>query len=65
MIDYLLSSDAPELLQEVGLPPVIVGNEVTGTPLRPIRLGPELLVFLDQMRRETFLRNWSNSILQD
>ena len=32
--------------------------------VRPIRLGPGLLVFLDRMRRETFLRSWTSSMEQ-
>jgi len=32
--------------------------------LRPIKLGPGLLVFLDRMRRETFLRSWTSSMEQ-
>ena len=33
--------------------------------LRPIRLGPGLLVFLDRLKRRTFLRNWEASITQE
>ncbi len=33
--------------------------------MRPIRLGPGLLVFLDKMRRKNFLRSWTNSIAQN
>lgn len=32
---------------------------------RPIRLGPGLLVFLDDFKRRQFLREWVNSIIQD
>jgi iron(III) transport system substrate-binding protein len=28
-------------------------------------LGPGLLVFLDRLKRQAFLRNWENSIRQD
>jgi len=34
------------------------------TRLRPIRLGPGLLVNLDRFKREKFIREWENSILQ-
>ena len=63
MIDFLLSARAKPILRNVGLPPVVDGADQT--PLRTIRLGPGLLVFLDQLRRETFLRNWTGSILQN
>ncbi len=32
--------------------------------LRPIRLGPGLLVFLDRLKRQQFLQEWENAILQ-
>ena len=32
--------------------------------LRPIRLGPGLLVFLDRLKRQQFLEEWENAILQ-
>ena len=32
--------------------------------LRPIRLGPGLLVYLDRLKRAAFLRAWQNAILQ-
>lgn len=32
------------------------------TSLRPIRLGPGLLVFLDKLKRERFLTQWEDSI---
>lgn len=61
MIDFLLS---PGVVAQSGLPPLDQGLP-DGKTLRPIRLDPGLLVFLDGMRRETFLRNWTSSILQN
>ena len=66
MIDFLAGlSERPELAARTGLPPVSLG--LAGTDervLRPIRLGPGLLVFLDRMRRDTFLRSWVSSVEQ-
>ena len=35
------------------------------TALRPIRLGPGLLVYLDAFKRKSFLTEWNDAILQD
>ena len=34
------------------------------TALRPIRLGPGLMVYLDRLKRKNFLKAWENAILQ-
>jgi len=47
-----------------GLPKISISDESADAAVRPIRLGPELLVFLDRLRRENFLENWSSSIEQ-
>lgn len=66
MIDFLVTlGDRPELMAKTGLPPINAEMLQVGTAARPIRLGPGLLVFLDTMRRETFLRSWVNSIVQE
>ncbi len=65
MIDFLAGlSERPELALQTGLPPVEAQRDDTATARRPIRLGPGLLVFLDTMRRETFLRSWVSSMEQ-
>ena len=61
MVDFLLS---PDVVAQSGLPPLTTGTPAD-TNLRPIRLDPGLLVFLDGMRRENFLRSWTGSILQN
>lgn len=61
MIDFLLS---PGIVAQSGLPPLDQGTPAD-TALRPIRLDPGLLVFLDGMRRDNFLRSWTSSILQN
>ncbi|WP_298844264.1 ABC transporter substrate-binding protein [uncultured Roseobacter sp.] len=66
MIDFLAAmAERPDLAALTGLPPVSL--DASGTDervLRPIRLGPGLLVFLDRMRRDTFLRSWVSSVKQ-
>lgn len=61
MIDFLLS---PGVVAQSGLPPLDQGPSEEAA-LRPIRLDPGLLVFLDGMRRDNFLRSWTSSILQN
>ncbi|MCF6303496.1 MAG: ABC transporter substrate-binding protein, partial [Devosiaceae bacterium] len=66
MIDFLVQLNGrPELNKLTGLPPINSLTLQEGSAMRPIRLGPGLLVFLDRMRRETFLRSWTNSIAQN
>ncbi|MFT6658682.1 ABC transporter substrate-binding protein [Maritalea sp.] len=66
MIDFLARLGAhPDLSVATGLPPITDQQQAAGTVLRPIRMGPGLLVFLDQLRRETFLRSWTSSIKQN
>ena len=39
-------------------------NDTGATALRPIRLGPGLLVFLDGLKRQRFLREWEAAVLR-
>ncbi|MEP5762668.1 MAG: ABC transporter substrate-binding protein [Litoreibacter sp.] len=65
MIDFLLGLNSrPDLTEKTGLPPIATPADASENQ-RPIRLGPGLLVFLDRMRRDTFLRSWTNSIEQN
>lgn len=65
MIDFLATLGVrPELMAKTGLPPINAEMLQVEITARPIRLGPGLLVFLDSMRRETFLRSWVSSIAQ-
>ena len=63
MIDFLISSDGAARITR-GLPQIQIEAGETDAAVRPIRLGPELLVFLDRLRRENFLANWTGSIEQ-
>ncbi|MBT8408064.1 MAG: ABC transporter substrate-binding protein [Alphaproteobacteria bacterium] len=65
MIDFLAGlSAAPRLTAASGLPPIDEESLRENNALRPIRLGPGLLVFLDRLKRETFLRSWTSAIEQ-
>lgn len=65
MIDFLAGMrDRPALIAATGLPPIVNGGGEDESVIRPIRLGPGLLVFLDRLRRDTFLRSWTSSIEQ-
>jgi iron(III) transport system substrate-binding protein len=64
-IDFLLGRDGRVLLQnEAGLPPLAPSATESSNSLRPIRLGPGLLVYLDQLKRKRFLTDWEGSFLQ-
>jgi iron(III) transport system substrate-binding protein len=64
-LDYLLSPEGRVLIaQEAGLPPVDETALFTRPHLRPIRLDPGLLVYLDQIKRRAFLEEWSAAIMQ-
>ncbi|SMX30113.1 Bacterial extracellular solute-binding protein [Pelagimonas phthalicica] len=66
MIDFLLTyNQRPDLIAATGLPAITNASLETNTALRPIRFGPGLLVFLDQLKRASFLKNWESSLEQD
>ena len=46
-----------------GLPP-LNDTKVRDTQNAPIALEPDLLIFLDQMKRRIFVEEWENSIIQ-
>lgn len=59
MLDTVFSSGSEPLVHpSLGLPQV-------ATALNRIEIGPGLLVFLDQLKRRAFVREWENAILQD
>ncbi len=66
MIDFLVSMNArPGLVAASGLPAVNDAVLQANSALRPIRFGPGLLVFLDRLKRATFLRSWVSSMEQE
>ncbi|AML50024.1 ABC transporter substrate-binding protein [Falsihalocynthiibacter arcticus] len=65
MIDFLASLNMrADLTLKTNLPPINAQSLEDNSAARVIRLGPGLLVFLDHMTKETFLRSWENSIEQ-
>ncbi len=65
-IDFLLRlNQRPDLVAASGLPAIDSDRFQNNTALRPVRFGPGLLVFLDQMRRSRFLSNWQSSLVQE
>ena len=72
-LDYVLSARGQRVLAEkAGLNavhPTVMGDrtatkmhEVAGPSLRPIKVGPGLLVYLDQFKRSKILANWENAL---
>jgi len=63
-IDYLLSPHGQQILaRATGLTPIAAEPAgPTGQSLRPIVLGPGLLVYLDPLKRQRFLEAWRSRI---
>lgn len=64
-LDFLLS-EAGQLLVEAktGLPRINEAALAAGPHLRPIRLDPGLLVFVDPLMRRRFLNEWTAAVVQ-
>ena len=66
MVDFLVTlRQRPVVVTASGLPSIDDAALRDNVALRPIRLGPGLLVFLDRLKRRTFLKNWEASITQE
>ena len=66
MVDFLVTlGRRPDVVAASGLPAIDDAALRDDVALRPIRLGPGLLVFLDKLKRRTFLKNWEASITQE
>jgi len=64
-VDFLVDADNRELIGEkVGLPPVDGQALQKHQHFRPISLGPGLLVFLDRIKRDNFIKAWSGAMLR-
>ncbi len=66
MIDFLVNLDEhPEIIDLTGFSPInetrFAGNE----SLNAIKLGPNLLVFLDKIKRDRFIESWVSSVEQE
>lgn len=71
-IDFLLSPEGQAIIaRESGLMPInrdinaVLADDSLNIPWMPIRLDPVLLTHLDQIKRQTFLENWLDSINQN
>ncbi|WP_380053457.1 ABC transporter substrate-binding protein [Falsihalocynthiibacter sp. SS001] len=65
MIDFLSRlNEREDVIAQTNLPPINALELENNSASRVIRLGPGLLVFLDRMKKETFLRSWENSMEQ-
>jgi len=66
MVEFLSGlKNRPDLVAASGLPAIDTSVFQANTALRPIRFGPGLLVFLDQLKRQKFLQNWESSLFQE
>jgi iron(III) transport system substrate-binding protein len=65
-LDFLLSAEGQRLLaEEAALPPLDARAMAEGQHLRPIRLDPGLLVYVDPLKRRRFLAEWSAAMIRD
>ena len=65
-LDFLLSAQGQRLIEdETGLPRINEAALAAGPHLRPIRLDPGLLVFVDPLMRQQFLNEWNAAVVQD
>ncbi|MEL4375844.1 ABC transporter substrate-binding protein [Brucella cytisi] len=62
-ITFLLSSNGQAILQETGLVSETSPTDVAS--LQPVELGPELLVYLDGLKRSRFLDTWFQLIVHE
>ncbi|MEJ6397813.1 ABC transporter substrate-binding protein [Yoonia sp. 208BN28-4] len=64
-LDFLLSEEGQRLIEdETGLPRINEAALAAGPHLRPIRLDPGLLVFVDPLMRQRFLEEWTAAVVQ-
>ncbi len=64
-IDFLLSSRGRGLLAaDAALPPLNPNRPLGADRLRPITLGPGLLVYLDRLKKERFLAAWNAAVVE-
>lgn len=64
-LDFLLSREGQTLLAQRSLWPVrtdVRARRLPPTQARPIRVGPQLLVNLDRLKRQRFLRQWQATL---
>ena len=65
VLDFLLSEAGQRVIEaDSGLPRISAAALADGPHLRPIRLDPGLLVFVDPLMRTQFLREWQAAVVQ-
>jgi iron(III) transport system substrate-binding protein len=65
-LDFMLRPEGRRLVRDAaGLPPIDETALANGPHLRPMRLDPGLLVFLDRIKRRAFLEEWSSALSQN
>jgi iron(III) transport system substrate-binding protein len=65
-LDFLISPEGQALLEaHTGLPPISADKLSQSPHLRPIRLDPGLLVYVDPLKRQRFLREWEAAVVQE
>lgn len=62
-IDHLILAALTDAGESYYPFPKLISN-IGATSLRPIRLGPGLLVFLDDLKRRRFLQEWEAAVLR-
>lgn len=65
-LDFLLSREGQSLLARHSLWPVrtdIRSRRLPAAQARPVRVGPQLLVNLDRLKRQRFLREWNAALV--
>ena len=64
-LDFLLSSEGQVILEKQGgLPSIFNSSIIEITNAKPIGLNTGLLVYLDRLKRENFLREWNAALVQ-
>ena len=63
-LDRLLQEGMRESSDIWALPPLGAADTPEARAYGPIRLGPALLVYLDKLNRNAFLRAWSDAVVQ-
>lgn len=63
-MDRLLEEGLRDTPETWVLPPLWAADQPEARAYGPIRLGPALLVYLDRLNRDAFLRAWSDAMVQ-
>jgi iron(III) transport system substrate-binding protein len=65
LMDFMLSAEGQRLtVADTGFPTIDQGASSLTPSIRPIRLDPGLLVYLDRIKKEDFLEEWKGAMTQ-